>query len=56
MLYLAAETGVFEGLFHGMLSDFERQHSVCEIFVTGFFMDRLQLFLQSLQFLLSAVS
>jgi hypothetical protein len=54
-LDLAAESGVFQGLFHRVLSDFESKHSMRKIFVSGFFMDRLQLFLQSLEFLLQSL-
>ena len=39
VLNLTTQAGVFEGLFHRMFSDFERQYSMREVFVSGFFMD-----------------
>ena len=52
VLNLATQAGVFESLFHGMFGDFERECSMREVFVSGFFVDRLKLFLQSFTFLL----
>ena len=48
----AAKAGVFESLFDCMFSDFERERSMGEVFVSGFFVDRLEPFLQSFTFLL----
>jgi len=37
VLNLTTQAGVFESLFHRMFGDFERQCSMREVFVSGFF-------------------
>src|SRR5215469_17810832 len=50
MRNLSAETRVFESFFHRVFSNFEGEHAMSEVLVTGFFMDSLQSLLQSLEF------
>jgi small basic protein len=42
VLNLTTQAGVFEGLFESVFSNLEREYSMGEVFVSGFFVDRLR--------------
>src|ERR1051325_5009840 len=52
MLDFSSQTGMLQGFLDRMLGDFEGEDSVGKVFVFGFIVDLLELFLQSLQILL----